>query len=231
MNSYTYTPFGELLTGEGSGFRFNDEYHDSATGMLNLRARQYEPSVMRFEQRDLLKGDQSAPLSLNRYLYCENDSVNFVDPSGKSLAELWEKAKTAVTNGAATVRKVATAAYNTAKTYVSSVVQKAAAVITPVVNKITNTVKEIVTVAQTQGLVAAAKALVSNTASFPAYVNNVIKETVVERQAIQAKSAQQITSISRDLEKDLRSVGKDTYETLSPRNKKIIDDTIIRYWS
>ena len=33
---YTYTPFGELLTGEGSGFRFNGESYDSATGMLNL---------------------------------------------------------------------------------------------------------------------------------------------------------------------------------------------------
>ena len=33
VNSYTYTPFGELLTGEGSGFRFNGEYYDNATGM------------------------------------------------------------------------------------------------------------------------------------------------------------------------------------------------------
>jgi len=32
VNSYTYTPFGELLTGEGAGFRFNGEYYDSATG-------------------------------------------------------------------------------------------------------------------------------------------------------------------------------------------------------
>ena len=180
---------------------------------------------MRFVQRDLLKGDQSAPLSLNRYLYCENDSVNFVDPSGKSLSELWEKAKTAVSNGAAAVKKVATAAYNAGKTVVKSAIQQVATVVKPVVNKVVNTVKEVATVAKTQGLVAAAKTLASNAASVPAYVNNVIKETVAERQSIQAKSAQQITGISRDLDKDLRSIGKDTYETLSPRNKKIIDDT------
>ncbi len=149
VNSYTYTHFGELLTGEGSGYRFNGEYYDSATGMVNLRARQYEPGVMRFVQRDLLKGDQAAPLSLNRYLYCENDSVNFVDPSGMSIAELWEKAKTAVSNRVAAVKKVATAAYSTVKTYVSSVVQQGATVINPVANKFTNTVKEIATVAQT----------------------------------------------------------------------------------
>jgi len=151
--------------------------------------------------------------------------VNFVDPSGRSLSELWEKAKTAVSNGVAAVKKVATAAYNTAKTYVSSAVQQAVTVINPVVNKITNTAKEIVSIAQTQGLVAAAKTLVTNVASVPAYVKNVVSATTAERQAIQAKSAQQITSISRDLDKDLRSIGKDTYETLSPRNKKIIDDT------
>ena len=87
MNSYTYTPFGELLTGEDSGFRFSGEYYDSATGMVNLRARQYEPAVMRFVQRDLLKGDQSAPLSLNRYLYCMNDPIGYYDRSGNRVDE------------------------------------------------------------------------------------------------------------------------------------------------
>ena len=55
--------------------------------MLNLRARQYEPSVMRFSQRDLLKGDQSAPLSLNRYLYCVNDPIGYYDRSGNRVDE------------------------------------------------------------------------------------------------------------------------------------------------
>ena len=100
--SYSYTPFGELLNGTTARttfYAYNGESYDSATGMVNLRARQYEPGMMRFSQRDLLKGDQAAPLSLNRYLYCENDSVNFVDPSGESIADLWNKAKTAVSNG------------------------------------------------------------------------------------------------------------------------------------
>ena len=138
MNRYTYTPFGELLTGEGSGFRFNSEYYDSATGMLNLRARQYEPSVMRFSQRDLLKGDQSAPLSLNRYLYCENDSVNFVDPSGRSIADLWNKAKTAVSNGVAAVKKVTAAAKNV----VSVAKENVKSFITETKSKVSNSVAE-----------------------------------------------------------------------------------------
>jgi len=192
--------------------------------MVNLRARQYEPSVMRFVQRDLLKGDQSAPLSLNRYLYCENDSVNFVDPSGRSIADLWNKAKTAVSNGVAAVKKVAAAAYNAGKTIVKSAIQQVATVVKPVVNKVVNTVKEVATVAKTQGLVAAAKTLASNAAAVPAYVKNVVSATTAERQAIQAKSAQQIANTAKSLDKDLLSIGKDTYETLSPRNQKIIDD-------
>ena len=123
------------------------------------------------------------------------------------------------------MKKVATAAYNAGKTIVKSAIQQVATVVNPVVNKVVNTVKEIATVAKTQGLVAAAKTLASNVASVPAYVKNVVSATAAERQAVQAKSAQQLTSISRDLDKDLRSIGKDIYETLSPRNKKIIDDT------
>ena len=87
VNSYTYTPFGELLTGEGSGFRFNGEYYDSATGMLNLRARQYEPSVMRFVQRDIWHGKVEMPTSQNRYLYCVNDPIGYYDRSGNRVDE------------------------------------------------------------------------------------------------------------------------------------------------
>ena len=87
MNSYTYTPFGEPLTGEGSGFRFNGEYYDSATGMLNLRARQYEPSVMRFVQRDIWHGKVEMPTSQDRYLYCVNDPIGYYDRSGNRVDE------------------------------------------------------------------------------------------------------------------------------------------------
>ena len=226
--SYSYTPFGELLSGitaKTTFFAYNGESYDSATGMVNLRARWYEPAMMRFNQRDILRGDQSAGISLNRYLYCENDPVNFVDPSGKTLAELWNKAKAAVSNGVSAAKKVATAAYNAGKTLVSSAVQQVATVVKPVVNKVVNTVKEVATVAKTQGIVAAAKTLASNAASVPAYVKNVVNATVVERQSIQVESAQQIANTAKGLDKDLLSIGKDTYETLSPRNQKIIDYT------
>ena len=90
--SRRYTPFGEPLAGgasplsrNGTYYGYNGESYDPATGMLNLRARQYEPAQMRFSQKDLLRGDLSAPTTLNRYLYCVNDPVNFADYDGLSL--------------------------------------------------------------------------------------------------------------------------------------------------
>jgi|GEM_PF-3056155 len=38
--------------------------------------------MMRFGQKDILRGNTYSSLSLNRYLYVQNDPVNFVDPSG-----------------------------------------------------------------------------------------------------------------------------------------------------
>ena len=80
-----YSAYGELLTEKVSGFGYNGEYYDAAMGMLNLRARQYEPAQARFSQRDSLKGWSMNPRSLNAYLYCQNDAINFFDANGAVL--------------------------------------------------------------------------------------------------------------------------------------------------
>ena len=55
--------------------------------MLNLRARQYEPAVMRFGQRDIWHGKVEMPTSQNRYLYCVNDPIGYYDRSGNRVDE------------------------------------------------------------------------------------------------------------------------------------------------
>ena len=85
--SYSYTPFGEMLENESSGFRFNHEYYDAATGMLNLRARQYEPAIVRFSQRDIWHGKVEMPTSQNRYLYCVNEPIGYYDRGGDRFDE------------------------------------------------------------------------------------------------------------------------------------------------
>ena len=69
--------------GKVSGYGFNGEYYDAATGMLNLRARQYEPGQARFSQRDIERGEAANAVSLNRYAFTWNDPVNLVDASGE----------------------------------------------------------------------------------------------------------------------------------------------------
>ena len=65
-----------------SGFGYNGKYYNAASGMIYLRARFYAPEMNRFSQKDILRGSILQPVSLNRYLYVQNDPVNFVDPSG-----------------------------------------------------------------------------------------------------------------------------------------------------
>ena len=79
----SYTPFGEAIGEAASGFGYNGEYYSAATEMIYLRARFYAPEMNRFSQKDVLRGAASEPQSLNRYLYVQNDPVNFCDPSGE----------------------------------------------------------------------------------------------------------------------------------------------------
>ena len=83
--SKSYSPFGEQFGEEASGFGYNGEYYNAATGLIYLRARFYAPEMNRFSQKDLLRGSIFAPKSLNRYCYCQNDPVDFIDPSGMFL--------------------------------------------------------------------------------------------------------------------------------------------------
>jgi RHS repeat-associated protein len=103
VNSHAYSPFGEMLSGKQTGFGFNAEWYDAATGMQNLRVRQYEPGMMRFTQQDVVRGNKAWPLSLNRYLYVRNDPLNMIDPSGMRPADE-EDAKAYFTGKVATAK-------------------------------------------------------------------------------------------------------------------------------
>ena len=121
----SYTPFGEALEEEVSGFGYMGEAYDAEAGSINLRARHYEPSLGRFNQKDVLAGDMNVPLSLNRYVYVRNDGVNYSDPTGMVIASVFSKV-------AATVKTIA---QNTVKKATS--VFSAQTVKTQTTNKIT----------------------------------------------------------------------------------------------
>ena len=92
-NHYIYEPFGELLDSEtqetiGNPFKFTGQYFDSEIDQYYLRARQYDPHIYRFTSRDPVFGKFEETLSLHKYLYCENEPINRIDPFGKDYVDL-----------------------------------------------------------------------------------------------------------------------------------------------
>ncbi|GIV21765.1 MAG: hypothetical protein KatS3mg023_3516 [Armatimonadota bacterium] len=64
-------------------------YRDGGdAGLLSIGARWYDPAVGRWTSADKWLGNIYRPLSLNRYLYCEDDPVNAVDPSGRVYVDI-----------------------------------------------------------------------------------------------------------------------------------------------
>jgi hypothetical protein len=54
----------------------------------------YDPQLMRFTARDPIFGKNKEPLSLHKYLYCQNEPVNRRDPSGR-IWDLYTQAQDA----------------------------------------------------------------------------------------------------------------------------------------
>jgi len=58
-------------------FGYAGQYHDDATGLVHMRARDYDPRTGQFITRDPIE-----PLTRDAYGYAAADPVNFSDPSG-----------------------------------------------------------------------------------------------------------------------------------------------------
>ena len=83
--------FGDTIAGARQTYDWNGAwgYRNEALsgGLQKVGVRWYDPTVGRFLQRDPWLGSIYAPLTLNAYGYCVNDSVNAVDPSGCSFID------------------------------------------------------------------------------------------------------------------------------------------------
>ncbi|MCI0498506.1 MAG: RHS repeat-associated core domain-containing protein [Planctomycetales bacterium] len=62
MHYYIYDPFGQMLESGSAAnaptnaFLFTGQWYDTEIGQYYLRARQYDPTMMRFTTRDPVKG-------------------------------------------------------------------------------------------------------------------------------------------------------------------------------
>jgi RHS repeat-associated protein len=86
-DQYQYGPYGELVSRQGTTdtpFLFNgrDGVMTDSNGLYYMRARYYNPEILRFVNSDVLLGNVSDSQSMNRYAYVNGQPVNYVDPFG-----------------------------------------------------------------------------------------------------------------------------------------------------
>ncbi len=67
-----------------NNYRYTGEQWDQDLGMYYLRARYYRPELGRFWTRDSYEGNNQDPLSLHKYIYCSENPVGNIDPTGHS---------------------------------------------------------------------------------------------------------------------------------------------------
>ena len=66
-------------------FRYRGYYYDTETGLYYLQTRYYDPVVCRFISRDSIEyADPETINGLNLYVYCSNNPVMNVDPTGNA---------------------------------------------------------------------------------------------------------------------------------------------------
>jgi RHS repeat-associated protein len=87
-DTYDYDAWGNVVASAGAtpnSRLYTGEEFDPDLGLMNLRARNYDPGKGRFLTIDSLPGRVGAPLSMNKYLYAEADPVMLADPSGMTV--------------------------------------------------------------------------------------------------------------------------------------------------
>jgi len=88
--SYVYDGFGNLRKNAGRGqhgnrILYTGQQYDGWAEQYYLRARYYNPTIGRFTQEDVYRGD-----GLNLYAYCANNPVMYYDPSGYNANDCLE---------------------------------------------------------------------------------------------------------------------------------------------
>jgi RHS repeat-associated protein len=80
------TKTGELATFPAQGhLGFQGQLTDALTGQVDMLTRYYEPTMGRFDTRDVLLGDPTDPTSLNLSVYGADAPVTFTDPTGMKI--------------------------------------------------------------------------------------------------------------------------------------------------
>ncbi|WP_066502016.1 RHS repeat-associated core domain-containing protein [Abyssisolibacter fermentans] len=87
VQCYSYLPYGKIITQDSDDynpFLYNGKYGviTDDNELYYMRARYYNPDLRRFINRDVLAGSIDEGLSLNRYIYVNDNPICYIDPLG-----------------------------------------------------------------------------------------------------------------------------------------------------
>jgi len=85
-HSRVYDPFGNVRTETGSSempLGYTGQEMDPVTGLVQMKARWYDPDAGIFISEDPRSYSPLDPFSLHEYLYANADPVNWMDPTGE----------------------------------------------------------------------------------------------------------------------------------------------------
>ena len=86
-DTFKYDTYGKLVSRTGNsfvilGYNGRDGVVTDRNGLLYMRARYYSPDMRRFINADIISGEISNAVTLNRYAYANGNPVSLVDPFG-----------------------------------------------------------------------------------------------------------------------------------------------------
>ena len=91
-DTFKYDTYGKLISRTGSnfvifGYNGRDGVVTDRNGLIYMRARYYSPELKRFVNADIIKGEITNAITLNRYAYANGNPVSNVDPFGLAAEE------------------------------------------------------------------------------------------------------------------------------------------------
>ena len=88
-DTFAYDTYGKLISRTGTskvifGYNGRDGVVTDDNRLIYMRARYYSPAMKRFVNADIIAGEISDAITLNRFAYANGNPVSFVDPFGLS---------------------------------------------------------------------------------------------------------------------------------------------------
>ena len=95
-DTFTYDTYGKCINRTGTssvifGYNGRDGVVTDSNGLIYMRARYYAPYMKRFVNADIIAGDISNAVTLNRFAYANGNPVSFVDPFGLSAKSMYSE--------------------------------------------------------------------------------------------------------------------------------------------